>query len=254
MFSLSKHPQSIGHVLKNGIRLYRIGFGKGIWFGVLFGLLSILPDVVMPDWPEALLHGRERGKLAFIIGMSTLPGMILSVAILQRYWGLARDRDLGFKDALRRGWELFLPMFLTTLLYGACVMLGLMLLIVPGLILMVSLMLYSNALVIDNTGALAGLKLSHRLVWGHWWRTSTVLSAPMMMFLLLLILLYALLGVAEALWPALSEFPFDFPGLLIDVMIYALVFPLFYAVSIVQYHDLKLRRERGDWLARVAQQ
>ena len=62
------------------------------------------------------------------------------------------------------------------ILFTLAVMIGTLLLIIPGLILMVSLLLCFPTALFDRQGPGFRLTESHRLVWGNWWRTAAILS------------------------------------------------------------------------------
>src|SRR5262249_19220943 len=60
--------------------------------------------------------------------------------------------------------------------YALAIGVGTLLLIVPGILFSVSLMLALPILLLDGKGPFASLSGSHRLVWGHWWRTFSIVS------------------------------------------------------------------------------
>ena len=59
------------------------------------------------------------------------------------------------------------------ILYGLAIVVGLILLVIPGIILSISLCLAFYLVALENKGAVDSLKSSHALVKGYWWRTAT---------------------------------------------------------------------------------
>ena len=59
------------------------------------------------------------------------------------------------------------------------------LLIIPGIILMVSLLLCYPTALFDNKGPVSALSESHRLVWGNWWRTFVMLSVGVIILMVI---------------------------------------------------------------------
>jgi hypothetical protein len=134
------------------------------------------------------------------------------------------------------------------------VVVGLVLVIVPGLILMVSLMMYMALLLFENKGPVDSLTGSHRLVWGNWWRSSAILTIA----LILVIVIVMAVGMVAAIVTPFAGLAMDdilMVGLVAELVFNAvfnvLFMPFLTAVMIALYWDLKLRKEGGDLAARV---
>lgn len=242
MFALSNRPQSIGRVLVSGIQLYLAGFPQIAFYALLAGLALLLPEALLPDLTRTEIAAKDVNKFTLVILVTVLLNITFTVATIDQYWAVAKQRGTGFVVGLRRGLSCLLPVLLASIVYGLTVVFGLLLLVVPGLILMLSLILYINLMVIDNAGPLDALRRSHRLVWGNGWRTLTVLSVPAIIIVALYLGLDAMLSTAAVLLSNLSQADFNLLALLVQALANMVVMPLFYAISLVQYHDLTLRR------------
>lgn len=108
--------------------------------------------------------------------------------------------------------------------------LGLLAFILPGFFLLILFFMVQPLILFEDHKCFAALKGSCRLVWGNWWRTFAV-------FVPILLLNY-LLGFGATM---LADYLFFLliGGLLFSVFVY----PLFYACILVQFDDLKLRRQ-----------
>ena len=123
---------------------------------------------------------------------------------------------------------------------------------------MLSMYLFSTAIVLDDKGIIESLKYSHHLVWGNWWRTAVIFTVPVVIIIGLYVLLGIVLSLVMATMAAgagtfnpsdLSQFSWFFFG---EAIINAIVYPLFYAMAVAVYHDLKVRKSGGDLEARLA--
>ena len=268
MSSLASQPQTIGRVLDDGFKFFKQT------------LLSILPlSFLAVITPIAVIVSFVGGKTylhlvsgqldpattdfmalmnSFIIG--AIVAMILAVwfyaAIFYKMAAAAKGQTTGIGASLTLGAKAAIPLLITAILYSLAVSVGFVLLIVPGIILMVSLMLYMPAYTMDNEGIFGCLKKSHNLVWGNWWRSLLIISIPAIILLVIYLGLGMFSGAIIAMG-ATSEGEFDIIQyqLLVEVAQYIInVFlaPLFPAFMIVLYNDLKLRKEGADLDAKIA--
>jgi hypothetical protein len=129
---------------------------------------------------------------------------------------------------------------------------GLILLVIPGIILSLSLSFGFFAIVLDDDSALQGLNHSHRLVWGNWWRTLTVVSVPVVIVMILYIGLITVFGVSVFMSDGQASSDALITVALVEAAIGGITAPLMYSIMIAQYHDLKLRKEGHDLAARLA--
>jgi hypothetical protein len=170
----------------------------------------------------------------------------------QRAVGVDEPLDIG--DALKIALKRLGPLVGASILFVLAVVVGLILLLVPGLILMVSLMMYMALLLFEDKGAVDSLTGSHKLVWGNWWRSSTILTVA----LILVIVIFVALGVVAVVVAPFAGMAMEdivMVGLVSELIFNAafnlLLMPFFTAVMIALYWDLKLRKEGGDLAARV---
>ena len=122
---------------------------------------------------------------------------------------------------------------------------------------MVTLALCFSTALFEDKGPLSALTESHRLVWGNWWRTAAILSVG---FIIALVLYLAVTFILAALTPLLMLgggdagailFSAMISSLLVGVLLAVLVTPLYIAMLLAIYWDLKLRKDGGDLAARV---
>jgi hypothetical protein len=263
VFTYSATPQSIGKVLDNMFRLYGATFWKVIWISAGAALIANLPSLLMPpmptDDPEAAMAAMR--QFLWILPLSMLATLYSYAAILHRMHAVATGANADLGTALRIGLIKLFPLLVASILYFLALTVGLVLLVVPGILLGLSLYFYLPLIVVYNKGILAGLKSSHRLVWGNWWRTATVVAVPMfliMAFYGILGLVAGITGVGIAVGgggEAEVQRSLETYALISELaatLFSAFIGPLFAALLLVQLHDLELRREGSDLEARLA--
>lgn len=264
MFALASRPQSIGKTLDSGFKLFFAGFGKVFVLALVAAFVANLPSILLgtkADMTDAQALPAVAWKLLGLVLLAMIVATALNTAILRRLAvlgnGGAADDSLGQSIAL--GFKYLVPVFVGFILYGLAVGAGMILLIIPGLFLLVSLYLFWPAIVMEGKGPIEALKRSHHLVRGNWWRTLTVMSIPIFLLIAFyfgaMFLIGIVLGLTSSGDPTALTTTVEKTALLLNLLevpVNAVSLALFYAVLVVLYHDLKLRKEGGDLEARLA--
>jgi len=254
MVALASEPQSIGRVLDSGFKLFVKSFA-----GVFPLSLAAAVVLAVPNIANVLMNGPETGEspvpglTVLVLFLVALPiYMILIGAVVYRLGAVAGMHEASAGQALARGVQCVLSLIGTAILYLLAMAGGLILLVIPGIILSLSLSFGFFAIVLDKDSALASLKRSHRLVWGNWWRTLTVVSVPVVIVMILYIGLMIVFGVTLVMSDGKASSDALITVALVEAAIGGITAPLIYSIMIVQYHDLKLRKEGHDLAARLA--
>lgn len=253
MSLLPQEPQAIGKVLDAGITLYRRGLSEVLGLSVLSAAIIALIDPNLWSWAG---FAAWQGALLYIAGLVLYVACYLGLT--RKLADVAEGASLGSgADYVRFGLRRLGPALFAFLLYILAMLVGLVLLIIPGLILMISLMLSFYIVTLENAGGLAAIKRSHRLVWGNWWRTATVITVASLIYMAAYA---AVIGLGMALAWGLGVTVADADGLkgvalivfiLLNAVMSALLGPLMLAITLALYQDLKLRKEGGDLASRI---
>lgn len=255
MYTLPTAPRGIGQVIDSVFKLFRASFGSLLVFAVIGALLGVVPFAYLL-WAGALEDP------AVAANMGTMPGYWITVlctfpltfivygAAIARGESVAQGRKISVGAAFSHAFSRVVTMVVAVILYGIAVAIGMVLLVIPGLILMVSLYMFLPAIVLDGKGIVESLKYSHSLVWGNWWRTVAVVTIA----LIIIYVLFLLIGIIAG---------FLFAALGIDVVVAFLVqvvatlligflmTPFVIALYLEIYRDLKMRKLGGDLAARI---
>ncbi len=247
---LASQPVSVAKILDTSFKLYKASFPKLLGYFIiltaLYMLMSYLVDVFMPipDNPTELPNFEDIRKVSGVFFLVTLVSLIIYSAIIYRVDNVAHDRDDSFSEGLSVGFKTFPKMVVAVILYSIAMVLGFILLVVPGLILSLSLYLYIYFIVLDDMGGYESLKSSHDLVWGQWWKTATVFTIPGVILIIIFGFIGMIAGFASGGSATLIEF--------FSNLVTAFATPFFYIVGYVLYHDLKLRKSGSDLAMRLA--
>jgi hypothetical protein len=163
-------------------------------------------------------------------------------AVGEAYMGRRPDWRSPLRFAVRRA----LPALALSILYVLGVFLGAFAILIGAVFLSVRWSVSMPALVLERRGPVASLGRSWNLVGGFWWKCfGTLLIA----YLLLIVVSIAFGAVLGGLLAALSSVD-SFLGLLLqealNVILQVFTLPLFAAVTVVLYVDLRVRKEGFD--------
>lgn len=155
-------------LLKEAWRVYKRQFGT------LIGI-SAVPDVTL-----SLLAFLAAEMTGMPMGWGEMRGLgpalvvtVLLVAVLGAWAGGALvttlSQKVGFVSAYRQSARLIGPYIWIGILSGLAIMVGFILLVIPGIIVLVWLSLSIFTLVIEGARGTDALKRSKAYVEGHWW-------------------------------------------------------------------------------------
>jgi hypothetical protein len=250
MFELASTPQDLGEIIVQGIALGRLAFRRLFMLSSLMALVYILRTACLV-WSAgdtlvdpAFMMGALLSPKCIAIALLILIGLFLTALFYKRIALAARGQREPLDIELRGALRVWPSLILACMVYFASLTLGLILLVVPGVVLLVSLMFWGFAIVLDGRGPVEALNMSHNLVWGRWWRTLGML----LLLLLPLFILEAAIGGLAGLSPDPGSGPWQtgrivFGQAVVDMFMRALFSPFIYSIFYVYYHDLKLRKQ-----------
>ncbi len=231
----------LGEILDTGFRLLRnhfvllIGISAVVY--VPAGAFGVLVEDFLQD-PSAATSGTDAtlvllpflGLLVTFAIISPITSCAITHALGELYLG----REVTLGQSFRTALSLFLPLVGTSLLATMIVLVGLLLLVVPGVYLVFAFLLLTQVIVLERVYGMPALARSRELMRGHMLRGLAVL--------LVAGLLAGVLGVALGL--AFAAIPsIEFLG---SSLAQALSFAYSSAVLVVLYFDIRARKEAFD--------
>lgn len=247
-----QRPVSAGEVLDAGFRLFKASLVRCLPLSLAAVVMGQLPAVL------AMARGR-RPSLSLEMGAGEWALVVVAGLANVLLWGaiLLRQRAIAYGQASTLAGDLgltltrLLPSIAMAMICGLAILVGLVLLVVPGLYLAVALLFAYPAMLLDGQSVSGSIRTSLRLVRGHWWRTSMILTVA----LFAVIVFYAvgsILGLLIVQVTGGGDVAGVFLGTsVISALIGALFTPFMVALSLAQYDDLKLRRDGVDLASRI---
>lgn len=255
MYTLPSQPLSIGKVLDNSFSLYKTSLLALIPLMIVISGLNFVSQIFSPGMTMAVEENPDLAMsavtdyyiIATVIGLINL---LLVLAAIARLNSISRSTSMSIPGALKVASKHWLKVFLAFIFYLIATILGTILLIVPGVIVMLSMSFFMFLILIDGLGPFSSLGASHRLVWGNWWRSATVLSVPV-----IIIVILATLALIPGMLYSIDSADFEsmmFIVLVSYTVLNVITYPLYLAVGLVLFNDLKLRTQGEDIAARLS--
>jgi hypothetical protein len=277
MYTRPTEPRSIGGVLDDGFRLWRAAFSKAWPIALMGQLLMAVPLVVYWVQFGAPLGARQpiTAMMMGSVGLS-LVYLVFSIVAIGFHNAVIAQTDAAslnsgatVGDSLSLGFRLLGRAFLVGVLIVVAigVPLGLLFLALIGLsavgrlvfgamafvavcYAMGKFILGAVALIVEDKGAVDSLRRSWNLTAGHWWRVVAILTV----LVIVIIALFLFIGIIAGIVRVSMGSTAGISGVLIQVISTlgsTLVSPLYAAVLVAIFYDLRLRKEGTDLAGRV---
>ncbi len=191
---------------------------------VVFVLSGILTSVIVAGAPGLTLLA----VLISLVATTLFTGMVVQLVADVR----DGHRDASASQLLRSVTPVLGQLILVGIVVGLGVLVGLVLIIVPGLILLTIWSVSAPVVVLERPGGLRALGRSRELVRGNGWR---VFGVVLVFFLLIIVLGTTLEVLADALSTG--------AGIVVRVVIGVLTAPLSALAAAVLYFELRGPRE-----------
>jgi hypothetical protein len=254
------HPRGVGEVLDAAIKLYTRNLAT-LWKIVAVVIVPlviidlVIVDVTLPT--GAFVH---HGTLYTSTGTLGTPGGAVVAEIVLRFLAAVLvqgalclclvdayvGRPLDWRQSLRAGLARLGPLVWLGIIYGICVVIGLILIVAPGIWLIVVWSAAVPALMFEKLGGAQALRRSFRLVRHRWFATFAEILVALIMLIVVLFVVGLIIAAIEkglkvnstGLWLA-----FSFVSTIISDLI---ALPFLAAVTAVIYIDLRVRKEALD--------
>lgn len=230
MSTLSNQPLTITGVWRASWQLYRKVFSQVWFFSAILGLLSSAGLLYMLFFEPKLGITAKFVSIYVIMLISILLNTYLGSIVLYRAYIVSEDQNVTLGDSLlfvaKKYYKILICAFLWTLL----MMLGMMLLVFPGIYVAMIFFLVQPLALLDDTSVLVTLKNAFKLAWGNWWRT----------FVIFFPLFFILFGIG-VVPQYVSMHSVIYALLAGNVLIIGIFYPLVSTCTLVLYNDLKLR-------------
>ena len=166
---------SASSVISRSFELLKENSGVFLGLAAISSLLSAVIDIILPT-----------GGAFFNMALNALIGAAMAFAVYQRLL----DRPVSIGTALSRGFENFGPLIIAAALTTIGIIVGIILLIIPGIILACMWAVTIPACAIEGTGAVDSIKRSCELTKGY---RLQIFGLVFLFFLVIFIVLFAVM-------------------------------------------------------------
>lgn len=236
-----------GALLDRAFRLYANNFAlllgiTAVAYVPLYALMLLVQSSLTGAITVTASLSALIGQVVFIILWASIALPIstgaATYAISERYLG----RGVNSADALQRSLKNLWTMSIAQLSAGARIMIGFILLIVPGILWSLSYSLIVPAVMVEGLKAGPSLKRSAELAKGYRGKVFAIL----LVINLLVLLLSAGVGSLAKLVLQVDSSGGEIFGGAIDNLITVVMTPLGIVANILLYYDLRIRKEGFD--------
>lgn len=222
---------TVGGIISGSFRIY---FQNFLTFAIAFLLPVLLPNILQ----SVAIHENIPGLLIVAIPL----GLIASLIAVAAMTLLISDLCLGHKPSIIRVYKrvfgtLILKLLWTNVLQMLAVMVGLILLIIPGFVAIAWLMFTSTVVVLERTSGVAALKRSKNLGSTKHWRNIGVL-------LILAVVGIVFGGLVGGITGAIAPSGINGIGFqIVMTILQSLLMPISMISIVLMYYDLRVRKE-----------
>lgn len=254
---MPSQPSTTTQIIKTAYQLSKTAFAPTLPLYIMVVLMTFASQLIshMTNHIDPNAIGKQVAALSVTLILLYFVYAFLAAAIY-RVQGIINKSDPGFKQAVDLGFKKAIPVFIVGLLYALAVLVGLVLLIVPGI--MVSIyFVFSMYLLIIGHSIIDSFKESYRLVKNHWWFTTLNIGVLILILIAFVVIFYLLIlllvpGLGSLLYSVSqtvgSFYIFVLLPFFILPLLAGLLFVIIYLYSnsfmLVCLYDLALRKSK----------
>lgn len=236
--AFSYHKLNITEVWLTSWQLYRKTFVQICFLAALIGVLINILLILNLLYPLKFQGIAVRSAIIYVVVhiVIQLLNVYLLAVILHRMHVISDWKKLTLWDSLCYVNEQYSKIIIADFFAYFLVLLGVFFLFAPAVYLFVAFFMIQPLILFDNKGSFAALKDSIMLVKGNWWRSFVILFLPT----------FAVSNFLYWLIFAVYRFPTQKIWYVLigcNMLIVTFLFPFIVACILVQFKDLKLRKQ-----------
>jgi hypothetical protein len=225
---------SFAEILDTGFRLVRDHFALLAGIGlVMYGPLAVVQELMGGRNPDQIGAATAILGLVFILllaALSPIAGGAMTFAVGDAYLGRSMTIGAAYRASMRRA----LALAGTYLLMGLGLVVGFVLLVIPGIYLAVAWMLAIQIVMLEGIAGSSALSRSRQLLRNHWWRAFGITTLAVIVgsvISMVLQLLVSGIPVVRSVASAIAS---------------SIAMAFYTGVGVVLYFDLRCRKENFD--------
>ncbi len=244
MAQLQLRPYSLGGLIDASFTTYRRRFGPMIAVALALGLIPIVVSLVGGCSTEMMGQTTCTSPIGWLGNIAfQVATFVASAATIMIAAGAYVDFPSDWRQVTSIGLRRIVPIVVLTLLLVVTIIIGVFLLVFPGLFLAVSFAVAMSALMIEKSGPLASLGRSWRLVSGERWR---IFGAFLVLIIVMIIALGIVWGIVFWVLSGVLGMSGAVAQHLAQQIVSLLAVPMSAAFGAALYLDLRVRKENLD--------
>jgi hypothetical protein len=164
-------PQSVSEVLDAAFHIYSASLLKVLPFGILMILAGQLMNIYSLATGRPLRSHPHDAPSGLVYGVSLIAVTTIWAAMMLHQRAIVQAEPTSLRAELARALRALPGIVPLVILMAVALIVGIALLVVPGVYLFVALSMAMPALVLEHKGPIAAMKFSLHLIRGLWWRT-----------------------------------------------------------------------------------
>ncbi len=184
-YSLLAQPPKIFQIIKIGFSIWKHTFNKTIAFSLINSAIMYL-DIFFQYEKISPIYGHLFSIVSQIIGFMMLISIVYSIN------KSVHNENISFNQAIKISCKKILPLILLGILSLIVIIVGMILLVIPGIFCMISLAFSNFFVIVEENSVVNSMKKSFRLVSGNWWYT---FGAILIISLISCIIVVSLMGL-----------------------------------------------------------
>jgi len=236
MTIFSKNQLTVKEIWLTSLQLYRKSLAHVWSLAIIIGVIvtcSLLFNVTHAG--DAASFNVARVILFVVVGLITA---FLTSSLLHHIYNIGNEQSISLKDSMFFVATKYITLAVSMLIVFVLSMLGIILIILPGIFILVSFAMVQPLILFDAQGVMGALKGSFKLVWGNWWRTFAVVF-PLIFIGYWVSYVVGRVAIDGKWYLAIS-----------NVLFAVIFYPLFYSCILVLFNDLKLRKSNAAIVAK----
>ena len=229
MTSIALRPRSGAELLDAAFQFWRENFKL---------LCTVVAAAFVPIIVLEMLAAAESGDFSTLLArlggavFESMASAAVIYVVSERYMG----RDVTASQALNRTWDRIGTIVATSIIYGFIVLVGFLLLIVPGLYVACKYFAMMPAVVVEDIDSTSSLRRSSVLTDGSKWRVLGLIVVTWLIY-------FVLLAVASAIVETTVR---GMTGIVLTRLLVVPIYPFLGIMITLLYYDLRIRNEGLD--------
>ncbi|OGT29960.1 MAG: hypothetical protein A3E87_09495 [Gammaproteobacteria bacterium RIFCSPHIGHO2_12_FULL_35_23] len=233
-------PKGIGGVVGAGWHLYKACFFKILPLAFITAIVGSLTDFL--EVTRVIAVPVAGSNQLVILFLSLVITILIMVWLMGTIYSLLSETALGHSTRLLSSlqvashhyWKLLIVFIITSII----TIVGLILVVVPGIVLGVFLIFSLPLVIVDNRGIGGSIGHSLKLVAGSWWHVFMTLLIPIIVIAVLSCVSFFIFGGTLS---NLASTP-RWSNIISDIIIMTLLSPWLYGTIIMLLNNVKLRK------------